>query len=60
MSYEGEGELTFHAGDNCLQPAGIVQTEIQCSSDLECLEIDSPARRQTQVVDEQDENISQN
>ena len=58
MYYEGEGELTFRVGDNCLQPAGIVHNEIQCSSDFECLEIYSPAQHETQVVDEQDKNIT--
>ena len=41
--YEAQGEYTFHAGDCCLQPAGIVHDEIGCSDDLEVLEIASPA-----------------
>ena len=40
--YEGQGEHTFHAGDCCLQPAGIVHDEIGCSEDLEVLEITAP------------------
>ena len=40
--YEGQGEHTFHPGDCCLQPAGIVHDEIGCSDDLEVLEITSP------------------
>ena len=47
MHYEGEGELTFHPGDCCMQPAGIVHNEIQCSSDFECLELYSPAVHDT-------------
>ncbi len=51
MYYEGEGEVTLQAGDNCLQPAGIVHNEIQCSEDFECLEIYSPANHQTVAID---------
>lgn len=51
MYYEGEGEVTLHAGDNCLQPAGIVHNEIQCSEDFECLEIYSPAIHETVAID---------
>ena len=51
MYYEGEGEVTLHAGDNCLQPAGIAHNEIQCSEDFECLEIYSPAQHDTVEVD---------
>ena len=47
MYYEGEGELTFHPGDCCMQPSGIVHNEIQCSSDFECLELYSPAVHDT-------------
>ncbi len=49
--YEGQGEHTFHAGDCVLQPAGIVHNELDCSDDLEVLEIYSPAVHQTVVVD---------
>ena len=49
--YEGQGEHTFHAGDCVLQPAGIVHNELECSDDVEILEIYSPAVHQTRVVD---------
>jgi mannose-6-phosphate isomerase-like protein (cupin superfamily) len=45
--YEGEGEHLFRAGDCVLQPAGIVHNELECSDDLEVLEIYSPAVHQT-------------
>ena len=48
--YEGEGEHLFHAGDCVLQPAGIVHNELDCSDDLEVLEIYSPAIHQTVAV----------
>ena len=48
--YEGEGEHTFQAGDCVLQPAGIVHNELDCSDDLEVLEIYSPAIHQTVAV----------
>jgi len=49
--YEGEGERMFHAGDCVLQPPGIVHNELDCSDDLEVLEIYSPAIHQTVTVD---------
>jgi uncharacterized protein YjlB len=49
--YEGQGEHTFHAGDCILQPAGIVHNELDCSDDIELLEIYSPAVHETVVVD---------
>ncbi len=49
--YEGEGEQTFQAGDCVLQPAGIVHNELDCSDDLEVLEIYSPAIHKTVAVD---------
>ena len=52
MYYEGQGEVTLHAGDNCLQPAGIAHNEIQCSEDFECLEIYSPASHETVALDD--------
>ena len=48
--YEGQGEHTFHAGDCVLQPAGIVHNELECSDDVEILEIYSPAVHETRVV----------
>jgi uncharacterized protein YjlB len=49
--YEGQGEHLFREGDCVLQPAGIVHNELDCSDDLEVLEIYSPAVHQTVVVD---------
>ncbi len=49
--YQDEGEYTFNAGDCVLQPAGIVHNELDCSDDLEVLEIYSPAVHETVVVD---------
>ncbi len=45
--YEGQGEFTFNAGDCFLQPPGIVHNELDCSDDIEMLEIYSPAVHQT-------------
>ena len=45
--YEGQGERTFHAGDCVVQPAGIVHNELECSDDVEVLEIYSPAVHET-------------
>ena len=49
--YEGQGEHTFHAGDCVLQPAGIVHNELDCSDDVEILEIYSPAVHRTVVAE---------
>ena len=43
FTYEGEGEFTFRAGDSCLQPPGIEHELIECSADMELLEITAPA-----------------
>ena len=51
MVYDGEGELTFQAGDCCLQPSAISHNEIQCSEDFECLEIYSPAVHETVAIE---------
>jgi mannose-6-phosphate isomerase-like protein (cupin superfamily) len=48
--YEGQGERTFHAGDCVVQPAGIVHNELECSDDVEILEVYSPAVHETRVV----------
>ena len=48
--YEGQGEHTFHAGDCVLQPPGIVHNELDCSDDVEVLEVYSPAVHETRVV----------
>ena len=49
--YDGPGERLFHEGDCVLQPAGIVHNELDCSDDVEILEIYSPAVHRTVVVD---------
>ncbi|HUG38514.1 MAG TPA: cupin domain-containing protein [Candidatus Limnocylindrales bacterium] len=49
--YDGQGERSFEAGDCVVQPAGIVHNELDCSDDLEVLEVYSPAVHQTVVVD---------
>ncbi len=56
--YEGQGEHTFHAGDCVLQPAGIVHNELECSNDVEILEIYSPAVHETRVVGKMPETAS--
>ena len=48
--YEGEGERTFQAGDCVVQPAGIVHNELECSDDVEILEIYGPAVHETRAV----------
>jgi len=53
--YEGQGEQTFHAGDCVLQPAGIVHNELDCSDDVEILEVYSPAVHQTLKVEQMPE-----
>jgi len=49
--YEGQGEHRFGPGDCVLQPAGIVHNELDCSDDLELLEIYSPAVHPTVRVE---------
>jgi quercetin dioxygenase-like cupin family protein len=49
--YEGHGHHTFHAGDCVLQPPNIVHNELECSDDIEVLEIYSPAVPPTVVVE---------
>src|SRR2546422_3485805 len=53
--YENEGERTFQAGDCVLQPAGIVHNELDCSDDVEILEIYSPAVHATRKVEQMPE-----
>jgi mannose-6-phosphate isomerase-like protein (cupin superfamily) len=48
--YEGQGEHIFRAGDCVLQPPSIVHNELECSDDVEVLEIYSPAVHETRVV----------
>ena len=47
FTYEGHGEHTFGPGDCCLQPPGIVHNELDCSDDLELLEITAPGDYET-------------
>lgn len=56
--YEGRGEHTFQKGDCVLQPAGIVHNELDCSDDLEVLEIYSPAVHETVVVERMPESAA--
>src|SRR5215470_2469212 len=48
---DGPGAHTFREGDCVLQPAAIVHNELECSDDVEVLEIYSPAVHETRVVD---------
>ena len=48
--YDDHGEHTFTKGDCILQPPGIVHNELDCSDDLEVLEIYSPSVHETNVV----------
>jgi len=50
FTYEGQGEKTFGPGDCCVQPPGIVHNELDCSDDLELLEITSPADFRTEPL----------
>lgn len=50
FTYEGQGEHVFGPGDCCLQPPGIVHNELECSDDLELIEITSPAKYETVAV----------
>ena len=51
FEYEGEGQRTLRAGDCVNQLPLIKHREIECSDDLEILEIVSPANFETHVVD---------
>ncbi len=53
--YQGQGEFLFHAGDCVLQPAGITHNELDCSDDLEVLEIYSPAVHETVALNKMPE-----
>ena len=53
--YEGQGEHTFREGDCVLQPVAIVHNELECSDDVEVLEIYSPAVHETRVVEKMPE-----
>ncbi len=56
--YEDHGEHTFRAGDCVLQPPGIVHNELECSDDVEVLEIYSPAVHPTVVVQKMSEGAA--
>ncbi len=51
FEYEGRGVRTIRKGDCILQPPRLKHREIECSDDLELLEIVSPANFATQIVD---------
>ena len=53
--YEGQGEHTFRAGDCVVQPAAIVHNELECSDDVEVLEVYSPAIHETRKVEKMPE-----
>ena len=48
--YADHGEHTFHKGDCILQPPAIVHNELDCSDDVQILEVYSPAVHETVVV----------
>ena len=50
FTYEGQGEFTFREGDSCLQPAGIVHDELDCSDDLELIQLTAPAEFETHRI----------
>jgi mannose-6-phosphate isomerase-like protein (cupin superfamily) len=56
--YEGRGEFLFNPGDCVLQPAGIVHNELDCSDDLEILEIYSPAVHETVALNKMPEAVA--
>jgi mannose-6-phosphate isomerase-like protein (cupin superfamily) len=56
--YEGQGEHTFRAGDCVLQPPSIVHNELECSDDVEILEIYGPAVHETRVVERMPETAT--
>ncbi|MDX1375548.1 MAG: cupin domain-containing protein [Burkholderiales bacterium] len=51
FEYEGGGVRTIREGDCILQPPRLRHREIECSDDLELLEIVSPADFATRIVD---------
>ena len=53
FEYEGVGERTLRAGDCVNQVPGHKHREIECSEDLEMLEIVSPADFETVTVEDQ-------
>jgi mannose-6-phosphate isomerase-like protein (cupin superfamily) len=57
FTYAGHGEHTFGPGDCCLQPPGIVHNELDCSDDLELLEITSPGDYETTALNKPQGNL---
>ena len=57
FTYAGHGEHTFGPGDCCLQPPGIIHNELDCSDDLELLEITSPGDYETTALDKPKGNL---
>ena len=55
FEYEGQGVRTIRKGDCILQRPMIKHREIECSTDLEMLEIVAPANFETRIVDAPDE-----
>ncbi|MBO67540.1 MAG: cupin [Acidiferrobacteraceae bacterium] len=49
--YRDHGEFRFSKGDCCLQPPGIIHNELECSDDLELIEITSPATFETTTAE---------
>ena len=49
--FEGEGEISFHAGDSWIQPPGIHHNVLYYSEDYELLEITLPADYETVPVE---------
>jgi uncharacterized protein YjlB len=58
LVYAEHGEFTFQAGDCFLQPPGIVHNELECSDDVEVLEIYSPAVHETVKVEKMPEAVA--
>lgn len=56
--YEGHGEHVFREGDCVLQPPAIVHDELECSDDVEILEIYTPAVHETRVVERMPETAA--
>ena len=51
FEYEGAGRRTLRAGDCVNQVPRLRHREVECSEDLEMLEIVSPANFETRIVD---------
>lgn len=54
FEYEGQGEVTLRPGTCVLQPPGIRHREVRHSDDLELIEICSPAKFETTLIDAPD------